>query len=113
MPVEINGFYISRSPRDETVISYPVTINNPLAVTTRTSFPNQFRGFARSVLFINQDGVNAATIRINGITNSTINLPASASFSINDQWIADIEVLAGAAGAVIVLAEIVPLEIVN
>lgn len=110
MPVSMNGFLIKKSPRDQNVTSYPVTKNNLAAVTTRTSFPTEFNGIARSVAFINLDVVNVATLRINGITTQAITLNVNSQFNFNDQWVTDIEVIAGALGAVLLIAEVVPLS---
>ena len=113
MVYSVNGFQIKRSPTDQQLVAYPVTFIIAAGVTGAVSFPNQARGFAKSVLFINQDGVNAATIRIDGISAQAINLPASASLAINDQWISMVNIIAGAAGGVIVIAQIVPFRDVS
>jgi len=110
MPLTINGFYLGKSPRDESLFSYPIPLSIPAGTTVRRSFINEFRGPARSIVISNRDGVNAAFIRYNGITSPQIRIPPSGSFPINDQWVTDIEVAAGAADSCDVIAEIVPQE---
>ena len=108
MVISLNGFYINFSPRDQSLISYPIS-EQVAANTTRTiSFPNIYNGFARGVVISNRDGANAAFIRINGITSTQIRIPPSGSFAFNDQWVTDLQIISGAAGICDVVAEIVP-----
>lgn len=72
------------------------------------NFLQQFQGMARGISLLNRDGANAATYILNNDRASAINVPANSLISINDQWIEQIEITAGAAGAVQVTAEIVP-----
>ena len=110
MVVTLNGFQISLSPRDASLISYPISQQVAAGVTTTISFPSQFNGNARSILLSNRDGANAGFIRINGITSTQIRIPPSGSFAFSEQWVNLIEVSAGAAGIMDVAAEIVPLS---
>ena len=104
----LNGFSISKSPRDLSLLSYPISIQVAAGVTRRVSFPNEFNGFARSIVISNRDGVNAAFIRINGITSTQIRIPAGGSFPFSDQWVSDLEIIAGAAGITDAVFEVAP-----
>lgn len=107
----LNGFQITAAPRDTTLISYPISEQVAAGVTRRISFPSNYNGFARGIVIGNRDGVNAAFIRINGITSTQIRVPASGSFAFNDQWVTDLEVIAGAAGICDVVCEVVPIGV--
>ena len=104
----LNGFTISVAPRDQTLLSYPISEQVAAGVTRIISFPNVYNGFARGVVVSNRDGANAAFIRINGITSTQIRIPPSGSFAFNDQWVTDLQVIAGAAGITDVVCEVVP-----
>lgn len=104
----LNGFTISVAPRDQTLISYPISEQVAAGVTRVISFPNIYNGLARGVVVSNRDGANAAFIRINGITATQIRIPPSGSFAFNDQWVTDLQVIAGAAGITDVVCEVVP-----
>jgi len=106
----ILGFEINRNPRDLTLQALPLPFVCPAAVTTVLSFPNLVNGIARSVEISNNDVVNQATVRINGDRINVRTLGAGAFRSINDQWIVQLEILAGAANTVDVIGEIVPLS---
>ncbi len=110
MAVTLNGFTIQKSPRDTTLLSYPVMVNFPAGVVTTIDTATQFNGIARSIQFVNQDGANAATARVNGVTSPAFNVPASGAIGFSDQWINQIQVTAGAAGAVIIMFEVVPFD---
>lgn len=106
----ILGFVINRNPRDLTLQAYPLPFVCPAAVTTILNFPNLVNGIARSIEVSNNDTINIVTFRINGDRINTRTLGLGAFRTINDQWIAQIEVIAGAVGSVDVTAEIVPLS---
>jgi hypothetical protein len=108
MVITLNGYYISKSPRDLTLISYPISEQVTAGVTRIISFPNFYNGLARGVVISNRDGANAALIRINGISTAQIRIPPSGSFAFNDQWVTDLEIIAGAAGITDVVCEVVP-----
>lgn len=99
---------VKKSPRDLSIISYPISVTVALGTTQRVNWLQQFSGMARSVNFRNNDGANAATLIINNDRINTVNLPASGTFTLNDQWIEQVEVTAGAAGSVLVTGEVVP-----
>lgn len=106
----ILGFNIDRNPRDINLQAYPLPFVCPLAVTTILNFPNLANGIARSVEISNNDAANPATVRINGDRINVRTLGLNSFRTINDQWIVQLEIIAGAAGAVDVVAEIVPLS---
>jgi hypothetical protein len=106
--ITLNGYYIAKSPRDLTLISYPISEQVAAGITRVISFPNIYNGFARGVVISNRDGANAAFIRINGITSTQIRIPPSGSFAFNDQWVSDLQIVAGAAGITDVVCEVVP-----
>jgi hypothetical protein len=101
---------IRKSPRDLSILSFPIVRTAALGVTTRINYLQEVLGMARSVNFRNNDGANAATLVINNDTINSIPLPASGTFTLNDMWIEQVQVLAGAAGTVTVSAEVVPRE---
>jgi len=104
----ILGFNIKKAPRDQTLQAYPLSDQVAAGITTVFNFPTRFNAVARSILVSNRDGVNAAFIRLNGLASSQIRIPPSASLPINDQWIIQLEVVAGAAGITDVAFEVVP-----
>lgn len=106
----ILGFKIDRNPRDLTLQAYPLPFVCPAAVTTILNFPNLVNGIARSVEISNNDTTNPATIRLNGDRINVRTLGLNSFRTINDQWLVQIDVIAGALGAVDVVAEIVPLS---
>lgn len=109
----ILGFNINRNPRDLTLQAYPLPFVCPLAVTTILNFPNLVNGIARSVEISNNDIVNPITVRINGDRINVRTIAAGGFRAINDQWIVQLDIIAGAAGSVDVIAEIVPLSEFN
>ncbi len=110
MTVTLNGFTIQKSPRDTTLLSYPAIVTIAAGVTRTIDTATEFNGIARSVQFVNQDGANAALARVNGITTSQFNVPASGAIGFSDQWINQIQCIAGAAGSCLVMLEIVPFD---
>ena len=107
---QLNGFTISRPPKDLNLFSYPVIVIVAAGVTRVISTPEEFNGFGISVQMINQDGTNIALARINGITTPQFNIPASGSVGFTDMWISQIEIIAGALGAVVVQMQMVASE---
>ena len=106
----ILGFVIDRNPRDLLLQAYPLPFICPAGVSTILNFPNRVNGIARSIEVSNNDIVNAASFRINGDIINPKTLALGAFRTINDQWIVQVEVIAGAAASVDVTAEIVPLS---
>lgn len=98
------------SPRDPTLSSFPIVVNG--TTTQRVvSIPQEFQGLAASVQVINNDGTNAATVRVNGITTPLVNVPAGGSVGFTEQWIEQIEVNPNAGtGNFTILIQVVRLE---
>lgn len=109
----ILGFVIDRNPRDLALQAYPLPFVCPAAVITNLNFPNLVNGIARSVEISNNDVANPALVRINGDRINVRTLAAGAFRAINDQWMVQLEIIAGAVGSVDVVAEIVPLSEFN
>jgi len=107
MSFQINGFTIGKAPKDLKLFSYPVIVLVPAGVTRTIATPEEFNGFALSVQLINQDGTNNALARINGVTTPQFNVPASGSVGFTDMWINQVQVIAGAAGATVVMFQMV------
>lgn len=108
MPIILNGFQINKGPKDLKLFSYPVIVLVAAGVTRTIALAEEFNGAAISVQLINQDGTNNALARINGVTTAQFNVPASGAVGFTDQWINQIQVVAGALGAVVVMMQIVP-----
>lgn len=97
------------SPRDTSKFpSHQVTEVVAAGATAVIEFINRFAGLARSVLIMNRDAANVATVIINNDRTNSFAIPAGLAIPINDMWLEQIEVTAGAAGAVNLLIEIVP-----
>ncbi len=101
-------FTIKKSPRDTSLTSRPITISIGAGVTRIVNFYGEFRGIASGLQVINRDGANAITIIINNDRINAFTVPASGSFGMSDQWIEQIEIVAGAAGVTILNAQLTP-----
>lgn len=99
---------LSKGPRDDNVRSYTVAITVGIGATRIINFKAEFRGLARSVSFFNRDGVNNATVILNNDRINTFTVASNGTFTLNDQWCEQIEIIAGAAGLVNTFSEIVP-----
>ena len=90
-----------------TPLLYPVRVICPQGVTTTISFPDQFLGRAINLKITNNDGTNAASYdyNLNGIF---ANLPASNFATIDNTVVNYLTVIAGAAGTVLVEAQVLP-----
>lgn len=106
MPTILNGFYITKSARLQNIPTELVVFEVAAGETKTISFPEQAGGIALSVQLENQDGANAATYQVNGVTTPTQNLGASQFRGINDIPINTVKVVAGAAGSVLIRSEI-------
>jgi len=113
LPFQINGFSIAKAPKDLKLFSYPVIVLVPAGVTRTIATPEEFNGYAISVQLINQDGTNNALARINGITTPQFNVPASGSIGFTDMWINQVQVVAGALAATVVMFQMVSTQDVN
>ena len=110
MPFQLNGFTIAKPPKDLKLFSYPVLVLVAAGATRTIATPEEFNGFAISVQLVNQDGTNNALARINGVTTPQFNVPASGSIGFTDMWINQIQIVAGALGAVVVMMQMVVSE---
>lgn len=104
MPAVIQGFVVTTKPKDVTLESFPAVDSVAAGATTTISYPNQYKGVALSVAILNQDGANACTISING--SQSFSLSAGGAFSVNDQNIVSVKIVAGAAGVTDVVAQV-------
>lgn len=95
-------------PRDTKLSSYTIPITIPLGTTRVINFFSEFRGIARSVEVINRDAANTCLVILNNDQINTFTIAASNQQGFNDQWIEQIAITAGAAGAVNLFIELVP-----
>ena len=86
---------------------YPVRVICAAGVTTGISFPDQFLGRAISLKISNNDSANAASYdyNLNGIF---ANLSASSFDTLDNTVINYLTVTAGAAGTVLIEAQVIP-----
>ena len=84
----------------------PVSHIVPAGQTETISFPNQFLGIAESIIITNLDATNVAKYQINGESNPTLNLSTGAFRAIDDTRISTIKIIARAAGAVQIEAQV-------
>jgi len=90
-----------------TPLLYPVRIVCPQGVQTNISFPDQFLGRCINLKITNNDGTNAATYDYN--LNSTFANLASGTFATVDNAVINyLTVIAGAAGTVLIEAQVLP-----
>ena len=90
-----------------TPLLYPVRVICLAGVTTGVSFPDQFLGRAISLKITNNDAANAASYDYN-LNGQFANLAASAFATIDNTVINYLTVTAGAAGTVLVEAQVLP-----
>lgn len=77
------------------------------AGTSRTiSFTQEFFGKAVSLIITNLDGANTATYQVGGTSRPTLTLAANAFRTFDDAKIDQLDITAGAAGAVQVQAQV-------
>lgn len=103
-------FSIKKSPRDTSLTSRPITVSIGAGVTRIVNFYGEFRGIASGLQVINRDGVNQITIIVNNDRINSFKIPASSSLGLSDQWIEQIEIVAGAAGVAVLQAQITPAQ---
>jgi len=84
----------------------PVSQIIPAGTTVTVSFLDQFFGQAIALRITNLDGANVATYQINGESSDVLTLAAGGNRSINDTVINLVRIVAGAAGAVQVEAQV-------
>ena len=90
-----------------TPLLYPVRLVCLQGVTTAISFPDQFLGRAINLKITNNDGTNAASYDYN-LNQTFANLPASNFSTIDNTVVNYLTVIAGAAGTVLVEAQVLP-----
>ena len=86
---------------------YPVRVICPVGQTTGISFPDQFLGRAISLKITNNDAANAASYDYN-LNGQFQNLAASAFSTIDNTVVNYLTVIAGAAGTVLIEAQVLP-----
>ena len=84
----------------------PISVIIASGVTETISFPNQFLGLAESIIISNLDASNVARFQINGESNPLLTLSTGAFRTIDKTKINTIKIIAGAAGAVQVEAQV-------
>ncbi len=89
---------------------FPIRIRVPPATTRIISFPDEFLGVAASIAINNEDAANAATYRYGGEALESMNLPASNFRTIDGASVKLLEIVTGAAGPVIVEAQLIPIN---
>lgn len=97
---------VKKSPRSESLNSYPVTVVVPIASTRIVNYPSEFNSLASGIQIINRDGANTITITVNNDVINSFTIPASASIGLSDQWVEQIQVTSGAAGVVVIQAQV-------
>jgi|TARA_R110000823_G_scaffold173455_3_gene306118 hypothetical protein len=94
-----------------TPLLYPIRIVCPAGVApnnvTGISFPDQFLGRAINLKITNNDGTNAASYDYN-LNGVFANLPASSFSTVDNTVVNYLTVRTGAAGTVLVEAQILP-----
>ena len=86
---------------------YPVRVICPAGATTGISFPDQFLGRAISLKISNNDSANAASYYYN-LNGQPQNLAASNFSTVDNTVVNYLTVIAGAAGTVLVEAQVLP-----
>tara|TARA_R110002051_G_scaffold39167_1_gene82636 strand:+ start:291 stop:635 length:345 start_codon:yes stop_codon:yes gene_type:complete len=92
----------------EVPLLYPIRILCAANVQTNISFPDQFLGRAIALKISNNDATNAATYDYN-LNRVFANLAASAFDTVDGTVINYMTVNAGAAGTVLIEAQILPI----
>ncbi len=101
---------VKKGPRDEKLTSRPITISVPAGTNRIVNFPAEFMALASGIQIINRDGANPITITINNDVINSFTIPASGSVGLSDQWIEQIQVIAGAAGVTVIQSQVTPLN---
>lgn len=103
MPFSSKQLSISEVP-----LLYPIRILCAANVQTNISFPDQFLGRAIALKISNNDATNAATYDYN-LNRVFANLAASAFDTVDGTVVNYMTVNAGAAGTVLIEAQILPI----
>ena len=101
-------FSLSNQPNISTLpLLYPVRVICAAGATTGISFPDQFMGRAVSIKISNNDSANAASYDYN-LNGQFQNLAASNFSTIDGTVVNYLTIIAGAAGTVLVEAQVLP-----
>lgn len=84
----------------------PIMVIIPATESKTISFPDEYLGYATSILISNLDATNVATYQINGNTMPILSLSTGAFRAIDDTKIHLLTIQAGAAGACQVEAQV-------
>ena len=103
MPFSSNQLTVSELP-----LLYPIRVLCPQNVTTNISFPDQYLGRAINLKITNNDGTNSASYDYN-LNNLFANLAASSFSTVDNAVVNYLTVIAGAAGSVLVEAQVLPI----
>lgn len=90
-----------------TPLLYPVRIVCLQGVTTNISFPDQFLGRCINLKITNNDGTNAASYDYN-LNGVFANLASGTFATVDNAVINYLTVIAGAAGTVLIEAQVLP-----
>ena len=107
MPISnsiVNNYQLNSG---NTPLLYVVRVICPAGVTTSISFPDQFLGRAISLKISNNDSANAASYDYN-LNGQFANLAASNFATIDNTVVNYLTITAGAAGTVLVEAQVLP-----
>lgn len=103
-------FSIKKSPRDPSLTSRPANVVIAAGATRIINFYGEFGGIASGYQVINRDAANAITIIINNDRANSFTIPANGSFGASDQWVEQLEIVAGAAGVSVVTFQYTPIN---
>ncbi len=109
MPFSFSKQNIGQPTVSNIPLLYPIRVVCPAGATTNISFPDQFLGRAIAIKITNNDAANAASYDYN-LNRVFANLAAS-SFDVVDGAVVNyLTVIAGAAGTVLVEAQVLPIQ---
>ena len=97
---------MENEPNQSQTLKRPVSHIIPAGTTEIVSFINEFLGEAEAIIISNLDSSNICTFQINGDSNPILTLASGADRSIDKTIIKTIKIVAGAAGAVQLEAQI-------
>ena len=109
LPFSFSQQNISQPTVSNVPLLYPIRVVCPAGATTNISFPDQFLGRAIAIKISNNDGVNAASYDYN-LNRIFANLAASTFDVVDGAVVNYLTVIAGAAGTVLVEAQVLPIE---
>lgn len=96
------------SPRSTEINSWTIPLTVAAGTTRIVNFYGEFRALARSIAFVNRDAANTCLVILNNDRINTFTIAPNSTFNFNDQWCEQVEIVAGAAGAVNLFLEVVP-----